>query len=202
VQASQAVGEDPRGLGADPPGVPCGGRDLAVDGLGEFERDKGDPGPDVLEEDLVDLPALRVEDAGAGLDPVPLQRCEPPPRDKRIGVDRPDDDAGRLFLHQPLDAGRGFAVVGAGFQGDVDRCTADRLRRALDGVDLGVIFPAAPVEPFPDDAPVLDDHRPHEGVGRGPGRSPSRQGEGRSHVALVGHARLPLSFGPRSSFVE
>ncbi len=97
VKAPQAMCKDTGRLRADPPGMPCGGGDLPVDGLGEFQRDIGDPGPDVLEEDLVDLPALIFEHAHAGFDSVPLERCNSPTRDERVGVDGSDDDPGRFF---------------------------------------------------------------------------------------------------------
>ena len=202
VMAPQAVGKDPGRLRADPAGMPCRGCDFPVDGLGEFQRDEGDAGPDVLEEDLVDLPALILEHAHAGLDPVPLERCDPPSRNERVGVDRADDDRRRLLAHQPLHAGRGPAVVRTGLQVDIDRGAADRFRRALDGVDLGVIFSAAAVPAFPDDPAVLYDDRPHERVGAGPGRPSFRQFEGHLHVTLVGHSPSPSIGHQKVMFLE
>ena len=91
-------------------------------------------------------------------DPVTFQGRDAPAGDEGIGIDRADDDAAGTAGDQGVDAGGGLAVMAARFQGDVEGRTRDRFRRVRDGVDLGMIFPAAAVVAFGDDPAVPDDH--------------------------------------------
>ncbi len=148
MDAPQPVGETERSRGTDPAGVAGGRGDPAVEGLGEFEGDKGDAGPDVFEEDLVELPAGLLENPDLRFDAVPFEGLDALSGDEGVGIGRPDDDAAGTAGDQGIDAGGSPAVMAARFEGDVEGRPRDRFRRVFDGVDLGVVFAAAAVEAF------------------------------------------------------
>ncbi|MNY28266.1 hypothetical protein D3C86_1622270 [compost metagenome] len=170
---------------ADPLALARLGRDLAVHGHGHLHDDEGQPGADVLEEDLVEAPGLVGADAPGHLHPGGRQDGDRLRGRQGVGIldgeDHPRDAGG----DQGLGAGAGAAPVVAGLEGHVGGGAPGAIARRFEGEDLGVRLAQAGVVPLAHHLAILDDHRPHHGVGRGPARALMGQFEGAPHPALV-----------------
>ena len=162
-----------------------GGGNPAVEGLGELQGDIGKAGPDVFEEDPVDLPAGLLEDADLRFDAALLQGLDAPPGDEGVGIDGADDHAARAVRDQGFDAGGGPAVMAARLQRDVEGCPRDRFRCMPDGVDLRMVFAAAAVEAFGDDPAVPDDDGADQGIRADAPFPLPGQREGPAHEPLI-----------------
>ncbi len=149
VDAPQPVGETERRGRADPARVAGGGRDPAVEGLGELQGDEGEAGPDVFEEDLV-ASRRQASSRTPTFVSIPLlsEGLDALPGDEWVGIDGADDDAAGTAGDQGVDAGGGPAVMAARLQGDVEGRPRDRFRCVFDGVDLRVVLAAAAVVAF------------------------------------------------------
>ena len=93
-------------------------------------------------------------------------------------------NAGRKDLFR---AGRGLAGMIAGLQGDIEGCPTGLVSSLVKGVDLGVRPPEAFMVAASHHLAVFDDHRAHQGVGRGMPRPPCGQIQGHIHIILVAY---------------
>jgi hypothetical protein len=185
LEAAQAVGETQRRRGTDPAGMAGGCSDPTVKGLGEFDGDEGDAGPDIFEEDLVQLPAGLCKNPDRRFDPVSLEGLNAFSGDLWIGIGCPDDDTAGTASDQGVDTGGCPAVMGAWFEGDIEGCPSDRFRRVFYRVDLGMVLTAAAVITFRYDPAVPDDDGADQGIRADAPFSLPGQPERQAHEALI-----------------
>ena len=181
----QTMRETARRGRTDPARIAGDGCDSAVQGLGEFERDIGESGPDEFEKKPVDLPAGRLQHADLRWDAALPQRSDPLPGDERIRIDGADDHAPGAAGDQGIHAGGGAAMVAARLQRDIKGGSGDILRRVSKRVDLGMVFTATMMKTLADDFPVPDDHGADQRIRADRSFAFPRQREGAAHEPLI-----------------
>ena len=172
-------------LSCDPFGFAGPGGDLAIRRHSILHDHIGGPAGDVVEKDRVDGVAFLPHEVLDHFDARLPQDLRALARHQGIGIPGADDHPGDPVLHDGLRAGRRFAVVAAGLQGHVDGGAVGRLSERGDGVAFRMELPAFLMIAFADDLTVLDDHRPHHGVGVAPALASLCELDGPQHVSSV-----------------
>ncbi len=183
-QMAEAAGffaRDPLALAGD-------GRGLAVEALGDLQRDQRPARPQAQEEAGIEAGRLLLQDTGRDLDAGLPQHGEALAADARIGVlDRRDDarDAGR---DQCIGAGRRLAQMRTGLQRHIGGGAPRRLARLRQRHGLGM-RPPARLCPTASQHPAFigNDDAAHRRIGRRAAQSPRRQRERVAHMLTVVH---------------
>ena len=200
----QSLNVSPGGLSGDPLGQAGMAGDLAVGGHGVFHGHIGSLVGDVVEEYRVQGIALVPHEIFFHVYPgLPQQGCSLAV-DQGVGVPGADDHLGNACIHNGLSAGGLTALVAAGFQGDIQGGSCRVLCAGSQSLPLGVEAAAAAVPALANDAALLHQHRPYQGIWAGPSGTPLGQLYSLPHIVGVVHIRLSLLFGtkkaPRSNF--
>jgi hypothetical protein len=135
-----------------------------------LQQDVWEAGRDEFTERAVHLAALVLKHADRDLDPGGSQRGDSFPRDERVRVDHPDDDARYAFCDETISAGRRLADMATRLQVDVEgrvREVRESVRpRVLDRANLGVRAAEEGVKTRPITRSAETSTAPTRGLGR------------------------------------
>ena len=190
MRAAEPVDNLPRLRGADPAGIPAGGRDLPVQRHGDFQGHPGTPRGDVFQEHSVLQADPVFQQARFHGDAVVPQNPDSLPADQRIGVDQAHDDPGYPGLQEGVRARGLLAVVAAGFQRHIGRRSGGVLPAVGQGFALGMEPPVPAVPAAADGPAVLDQDATDQRVRGHVSAPPLRQADGLLHVFHIGLVHL------------